>query len=80
MQMVAGMALMKPTNFWLEFTLTPQCHWGNQPGGRRALWVGQVECEMHIMARLGKGSTIKTAVKPLKRYELREDSPEKEFR
>ncbi|TNN85876.1 hypothetical protein EYF80_003720 [Liparis tanakae] len=31
------MALMKPTSFWLEFTLTPQCHWGNQPGGRRAL-------------------------------------------
>lgn len=28
---------MKPTSFWLELTLTPQCHWGNQPGGRRAL-------------------------------------------
>lgn len=37
MRMLAGMALMKPTSFWLEFTLTPQCHWGNQPGGRRAL-------------------------------------------
>lgn len=37
MRMLAGMALMKPTSFWLEFTLTPQCHWGSQPGGRRAL-------------------------------------------
>lgn len=63
MQMVAGMALMKPTNFWLEFTLTPQCHWGNQPGGRRALRVGQVDFKMQIIASLGKASSIKTAVK-----------------
>lgn len=68
MQMVAGMALMKPTNFWFEFTLTPQCHWGNQPGGRRALRVGQVDFEMDIMVGLGKDSTIKTAVKPLVNY------------
>lgn len=34
---VAGIALMKPTSFLLEMTLTPQCHWGSQPGGRKAL-------------------------------------------
>lgn len=28
---------MKPTSFLFEDTLTPQCHCGNQPGGRRAL-------------------------------------------
>lgn len=28
---------MKPTSFLLEETLTPQCHCGNQPGGRKAL-------------------------------------------
>lgn len=37
MRISAGMALMKPTSFLFEETLTPQCHWGNQPGGRRAL-------------------------------------------
>lgn len=28
---------MNPTSFRLETTRTPQCHWGSQPGGRRAL-------------------------------------------
>lgn len=28
---------MKPTSFLFEDTRTPQCHWGSQPGGRRAL-------------------------------------------
>lgn len=37
MRMSAGMALMKPTSFLFEDTRTPQCHWGSQPGGRRAL-------------------------------------------
>ena len=37
MRISAGMALMKPTSFLFEDTLTPQCHCGNQPGGRRAL-------------------------------------------
>lgn len=35
--MFAGMALMNPTSFLFEDTLTPQCHWRSQPGGRRAL-------------------------------------------
>lgn len=35
--MCAGMALMNPTSFLFEVTLTPQCHWGSQPGGRSAL-------------------------------------------
>jgi len=33
----AGIALMKPTSFLLEATLTPQCHCVFQPGGFRAL-------------------------------------------
>lgn len=37
MRISAGMALMKPTSFLFEDTLTPQCHCDNQPGGRRAL-------------------------------------------
>lgn len=37
MWMVAGIALINPTSFLLETTRTPQCHWGNQPGGRSAL-------------------------------------------
>lgn len=37
MWIVAGIALINPTSFLLETTLTPQCHWGNQPGGRSAL-------------------------------------------
>lgn len=28
---------MNPTSFLFEDTLTPQCHCGNQPGGRNAL-------------------------------------------
>lgn len=32
---------MKPTSFLFEDTRTPQCHWGSQPGGRRALGGGQ---------------------------------------
>lgn len=28
---------MKPTSFLFDDTRTPQCHWGSQPGGRRAL-------------------------------------------
>ena len=34
--MCAGMALMNPTSFLLERTLTPQCHTFFQPGGFRA--------------------------------------------
>ena len=35
--MNAGTALMKPTNFPLFFTRTPQCQSAIQPGGRNAL-------------------------------------------
>lgn len=37
MRTSAGTAAMKPTNFLLASTLTPQCQWATQLGGCRAL-------------------------------------------
>lgn len=68
---------MNPTSFLFEDTLTPQCHCGNQPGGRRALEAMTEIITNYCLRRCNKNTFLCT---PARTECSTCHSPQKKFR